>query len=235
MQQLADKPMSVWRLIEAGRFEEACLEADRLSAAGSSGQEGNKVIALLKLGKLSEAEAQCKRNIDLRNQGKWAHDTQGDWDLLGVAQWLQNKRDVAIESWLRSMDAKYIDLSGGAGSRLLLFYAAKSERLPEIEKMAVRSLETFAGRNGWPAPLASFVLGRIGEADVRDWISPIAGLRNRELCQAEFYFGILEKDSGKRIEHLWRAAYDFEPISYLKPEHHLAIFEFNASKEKNEQ
>ena len=184
--------MTVWELIKADRFEEACLEADRRFAAGSLSDELNKAIALLKLGRFNEAEFQCKRSQDRPERSRWG-DVQGEWDLLGVAQWLQNKREAATESWKRSMEAKYVDLSGGAGSRLLLFYGAKAQKAPDVETLALRSLETFVGRNGWPAPLASFVLGRIREGDVGDWISPIEALRCKESCQTEFILEFLKR------------------------------------------
>src|SRR5947199_2811388 len=169
--------MNVWDLIEAGEFSEACAEADReIAALGytRSFEKRNKVIALLKLGNILEAEELCAK---IRETSQF--ENEFDSVFMGVAQWLQNKREAAIASWQRAMRAHFVDAAGGVESRLLLLYAARAEGLGELEKMALTSLKPFSPRAAWPGPLASFAVGRFDEGDVRARISTIEALHRK--------------------------------------------------------
>jgi hypothetical protein len=234
--------MSVWDLVVANKFEEACAEADReIASVGleRAFNKGNKVVALLKLGRLAEAEAQCERNRQARG-----HETHFDSIMLGVAQWLQRRTEPAIASWRRATEAKYVDAGGGVESRMLLLFAAKKQDLPDLEKEALNmlkklprlkaDLKTAKSRPGWPRPLAEFALGHLSSEGVLEIIHSetsaerLRPLLHKHSCQAQFYFGALSQDVAKQKEHFGRAAHDFVPACYIMAEHHLATFELNS-------
>ncbi len=215
----------------ADKFEEACAEADmelrlggwRMAAIGMY----NKAIALLKLGRFSEAEALCQSNREMNN-----YKSAGDWILLGVSQWLQGKRHASVEAWRAAMKSPYTDAAGGVEERLLLLYAAKALILPDLERFALENLKRLSRRGAWPGPLAAFAVGIFGEDEVRARIESIHALHAKQSCQAEFYFGVLCKEPSRRIEYFWRSAFDFVPDSYITAEHHLAIHEYNHLKDR---
>jgi hypothetical protein len=216
--------MSVWELIVSDKFEEACAQADHeVSATGSKFELGNKMIALLKLGRFGEAEAICTRFCEdnIRYKTTW------EWMYLGVSRWLQQNRAGAIQAWSDAASSKFFDAAGGVDYRMALLYAALSEGLADLELRMRRELRQFARVRAWPGPLAGFVSGMVSEADVLENVEPrIAALRARQSCQAEFCLGICETAESKKLEHFWRAAMDCGQQSYLEPEHHLAAYEF---------
>jgi tetratricopeptide (TPR) repeat protein len=124
-----------WHLIAAHRYEEAVAAYDAELAAGEKWYAINRTIALLCLGRLSEAlEGFSKANEASRQTllGRSAP-YLGD---MGTVLWLMGHRGAAKELFRSAVDGIRFapiadaDISGGVGQGLLLVRGRHSHRWP---------------------------------------------------------------------------------------------------------
>jgi len=195
---------SIWDIVKIGKYEEACLAADREFAETQSlSPLRNKVFALLCLEKYDEV-IRLSNDIIIKANGE----SDGDFVFLGVAHWLLGRYRDAVTVWERATDTKYTDAAGGVGIQLLLFYASVKLQDDKLKACALKQLQTLCKHptaNNWPGPLAGLVLGKLQEADVRSKMSKQPILKARQTCQAAFYIGTMQiasQDMHGYIEHM---------------------------------
>jgi hypothetical protein len=180
--------VEVWHLIENGRFDDACVAADK-EAAGSTSllPLRNKVLALLNLERYEEAAQTCREVI--RRDGA---DTDSDFIYLGVACWLRSEYDEAVTAWQSATNTTYTDAAGGVEIPLMLLYASTKLENEELKTRSLKKLRSLCKKPSsvWPRPVADYMLGTLTEDDVRSRISAQPILRARQLCNAAFYFGL---------------------------------------------
>jgi hypothetical protein len=219
---------TAWELVKAGEYQRACELADvEASRTSTLPPLRSKICAFLQLGQFKESERLSELIIQ-----KEAHESASDFIFKGVAQWLQGRAADAIDSWKRSEKAKYADAAGGVKSYLLLHYAAVLTVDRSLRDSAARSLDRFSNVRAWPAPLAGFVLGRLSKEEVYGKMTAQPVLRARQMCQAQFYFGVahLEVGEPERAREAFSLACSQNRSSLLEPEFFLASFELPVSQ-----
>jgi tetratricopeptide (TPR) repeat protein len=200
----------------------------------SSPLYSNRAIAYLNLGDLSNAL------IDFQAANKCArYTTDGYLRRVGVVHWLAGRESEAVAVWrdlvlVERGKIQYSDGAGGVSSGCLLWFAAvrlkQKPLLSVAQRLLHKKVEAKAGRNwkidNWPGPIALFLLGRIDEAALLDSIAKVPILRDREMCQAQFYIGTRELELGRDVA----ATQAFEEaakqdVAKLENEYYLAKHE----------
>jgi tetratricopeptide (TPR) repeat protein len=184
--------MSAWDLITTGRFTEAIesLSSD-LSTQPSSRLYGNRGIAYLNLGRFGQAQQDFEA-------AEKASSSRVDRYLLqaGSVKWIQGLEAEAAKVWedvvhdLESNTIVYTDAAGGVEGPCLLWFAGVRLGRLELCKIATKSLrKTLRSKRSScrPAVVGRLVVGQTTAADVREAVSAVPILRERQLCQAEFY------------------------------------------------
>lgn len=187
--------MSVWDLIEIGDFEGACRAADEESTRSPSMLPlRNKIFALLSLKRYQDA-VELSRQIIEKTTGR----SDSDFIFLGVSQWLLGDRNGAVESWESATGTEFTDAAGGVEVPLLLFFASTFMDRRELSNRAILRLRQLCKRarsSSWPGPLASFIVGKTGEAELLSALDSEPSLHSKQFCQAAFYMAVLRKLSG---------------------------------------
>ena len=215
-----------WHLISAHQYEKALAAYDAILAAGENYPAivANRAIALLCLGRLSEALEGFATANDIARQDRGAPKSAPYLSAMGTVLWLMGHRSVAKELYRSAADGirygtiGYADASGGVGEGLLLWYAGITTKDRNTTEHALDYLTRLAKKSrikSWPGPLAQFVLERQSFNEVlrdsfkTDNLLETAEqaksdiLKRRELVQALFVFGTRcrqrrEKDGCRR-------------------------------------
>jgi tetratricopeptide (TPR) repeat protein len=230
--------MDPWDLIKAGRYGEAIERySSRLRRDKSSPNYMNRGLAYLNTGDFDSALADFQA-ADKAEQFK----SDDPLQAIGVAHWLGGRRIEAATVWHDLVLAtergkiQYSDAAGGVESAHLLWFAAV--RLGRVElliparrllkKKAAKPTGGLCSIESWPGPIALFLLGRIKEERLRSEISDVPILRERELCQAEFYIGVRALEAGERARarKAFKRAADLDD-AILENEFYLARHEYS--------
>lgn len=137
------------------------------------------------------------------------HTSRGDYylQLVGVAHWLAGRESQAASTWYDLVSAMeqgkidYSDAAGGVESACLLWFAAVRLGQQNLLKAARRLLRKKVKNNrssNWPGPVAKFLLGRLTPDQLRGKVADVPVLRERELCEAEFYIGVRSLEANDR-------------------------------------
>jgi tetratricopeptide (TPR) repeat protein len=153
---------------------------------------------------------------------------------IGAVLWMMGRRQHAIEQWERVVDLlgrrayAFTDAAGGVQSGALLWFGAL--RLDDDERMR-KALGFIAKRtdsngDGWPKPIARFVLGEIDAVRLRASAANGDSLAGRRLCQACFYAGVAARTSSRQAASALLA----EAVAHgadvpLEIEYDLAVYE----------
>ena len=220
--------LSTWELVAQNRFNEACERADLdFENTKDIFALKNKVFALLNLNKLQEAIDICNFLIAARNG-----ESESEFQFIGVAYWLLNNTDKAVEMWKEGLKSKFKDAAGGVEIPAVLFFAAISTGDKKLEKEALKLLKKRVASKtviNWPGAIALYLLKRISDAEMLSTIENKSSIVQKQLCQANFYIAINKKacdepDAYKK--YVYQAASQ-GPSSYSKPEFYLAQSEIN--------
>ena len=207
----------VWELVKLGKFNEAILAADTEIARSESVLPlRNKIIALLNLERYQDAVILCDRIIE-RESGE----SETDFINLGVSYWLQKIPNDAIAAWSRGKKAKYTDAAGGVKIPLLLFYAAIRMGDKKLQMESIKQLKSILGEASavnWPGPIAEFMLDTTSAAIFLSKISQQPILRERQICQADFYIAVkhLEQGNNDGLKKFMQMACSHESVSLVQ-------------------
>jgi len=226
------KNISCWELIIQKKFNEACIVADQeYNTSKSLFHLNNKIIALLNLKKYEEALKLSLEVIGLTNA-----DYKSDADNIsaGIAYWLLDRPNDAIEMWRSGLNAKYTDAAGGVEIPALMYYASVVNNDKALEKEAVkilkRKLKLKASVN-FPGSIAGYLLGNIDEEELLLSYGPFSNLKDRVQSKSYFYIAVKSLKNGdknKFYENLEKCV-SFE--SYLEMEYFLAVGELDKRRE----
>jgi hypothetical protein len=221
--------MTVWDLIKAGQYEEACRMADQeFRETPTPFPLSNKVRALLRLGRHREAAELCDEIIRIS-----PFVVDGYFIFRGVSDWVGGRQEAAITAWQSGSDPQYTDAAGGVGIPLLLFFASIKRSDRPLRRSAESALRKVCKRRAicnWPGPIARFVLGKLDETELLSAMTDEPILRARQSCKAEFYIGVLRManhDQDGYAEYLARSC-SHDPVSMLEAEFFLADAELSA-------
>jgi tetratricopeptide (TPR) repeat protein len=200
--------MDAWKLLETGQPRKA-IEAftRKLRREPTDINYSSRAEAYIQLKEYDNALADlhCANAVAVWTSTEY-------FERIGVVNWLARREFLAAATWLELVLAiergkiEYTDAAGGVEPGCLLWFAAVSLGYEELLVAARRLLEAKVargeGRNwtieNWPGPLAMFLLGSMDEAEVRERISDsdVPILRERELCQTEFYVAVRALEQG---------------------------------------
>lgn len=220
-----------WELVKTGKFKEALDVADREAAeSGSELPLRNKVLALLNLHEYAEAAKLCEQIID-RVKGE----SDSDFIWLGVALWLSGRHTDASAAWRSGEKAKYTDAAGGIEIPLLLCFAAsrtKNEALAANSTRWLKRVSKQSRAKAWPAPIGQYVLGTLDEPELRHLVSPNPLLRQKQMCQLEFYVGarLLASGDADGFRIRMKESCSQGPVSLQQHEYYLGKGEWDRSK-----
>jgi hypothetical protein len=217
-----------YELLEAGRFAEAVREYSTLIQTEPSGPWfRGRALAYLNLRRFAPAQADLEA-AEKTEQWKSVEDRQG----IGVTQWLAGQWVEAAKTWLGLVTElergriSYTDGAGGVQSPGPLWFAAVRLGNPSYLARAKRHLRTKVKSGwieNWPGPVAKFLLGSIELEELLQTVDTTPILRERELCQANFYAGVraLETGDSAQARKCFRAAAKHRP-ALLEWEYYLA-------------
>jgi hypothetical protein len=213
---------NVWDLVKSGRYDDACVAADKESSETSSALPlRNKVFALLNLGRYVEATQVCRQIIS-RTSGE----SDSDFIFLGVSCWLLEEYDEAVSTWQSAANTKYTDAAGGVEIPLLLLFASAKLQNEELKTQSLKELQTLCKKSttSWPGPVANYVLGKLTEDDVRSKMSAQPVLRAKQACQAAFYFGVMRsmQQDTNGYRKCMQESCEQGAVSLMKQEYYLA-------------
>jgi tetratricopeptide (TPR) repeat protein len=218
---------SCWELIEQKKFEEACIKADEEYLKGKSLLPlRNKVIALMNLKRYEEVITSCQKIIELTNGN-----TDSEFIYLGMAKWVLNDIESAIDYWRKGLNAYYTDAAGGIIIPALLYFASVKLKDKTVKKEASRLLKKrWKSRFSvnWPGAVAGFLLNELDDRKFIESVSSEPTLQRRQLCQANFYVALKYLEQGeveKYINHLTQCT--LSEYGYLEDEYYLAIGELD--------
>ncbi len=213
----------VWELVKSGEYNHAVQVADEeFDQTSSILALRNKVFALLQLRRYDAAASLCNEIIKLRRG-----EADADFIFLGVSYWLNGRYEQAVASWCAAFDTKYTDAAGGVGLWLLLFFAAiklSNSSLRQESEAGLSALCKDSAVGNWPGPIGRHVLGQITETDLLSLISNQPILKSKQLCQAEFYIGVLamaNNDDQGYVAYMSKSI-SHGPACLVKPEYYLA-------------
>ncbi|MDR3403629.1 MAG: tetratricopeptide repeat protein [Chthoniobacter sp.] len=230
--------MTAWELLKANRCEEAIpLFTAELAERPSTGVHNNRGTAYLLLGDFARALAdfEAAERVSEQTSG-----SPGDGAKCGVAHWMAGEYQQAATVWERGAQAMlegrivHTDAAGGVSIANLLWFAAT-----RLQDAARRALATKVLRKrlrtkqsqAWPGPVSRFLLGQIGEAEMRAAITSTPILRERELCTAEFFVGVAALESNVPFYHeSMQRAVEMGSVSKIEVEYYLALHEVGRGK-----
>lgn len=231
--------MDPWQLIKDGRYSEAVdAYTQQLAEARTVSSFRNRAIAYLNLDQLDHAMADYE-SAERIDQSR----SDGNLKSIGVVHWLAGREADAVRAWAKAVrllernEIQYTDGAGGVQSPCLLWFAGGRLKDVTLQDSAISMLRTLLkGRraNNWPGPIGRLLLKQADAETLRSSVSSVPVLRERELCQAEFYISVQTLDDGRQlyIDGLRRAI--GQSVALLENEFYLARFELRrAMSEKS--
>lgn len=215
--------LDIWDLIKQNKYEEACQQADvQYNQTENIFPLRNKIYALLNLEKFRECINLCEQLISLRNG-----ETESDFVFAGVSYWLLDDKEMAIQMWKKSQEAKYKDASGGIEVQLLILFAGlkiQDSNLITYAKAQIKKLLKSKRANSWPGPIGRYMLGDCKKEDLLAIVSDVGNIRGRQLCQVNFASALKELERGNLIlyNNEIKACLKFTPSSYLVPFYYIS-------------
>lgn len=162
-----------WEYIASFRYEDAIRAYQSRS---SQDDWPNLSIALLCVGRLSEALSGFERARQLRNVEHARHGLTHPQlpfnDFIGGIHWMLGHRQSATDAFKAAADGllkgtiEYTDASGGVSQGLLLWYCSKAEGVADEIEYSTRYLANRAQKkraSNWPGPIAMYLLGQMSE------------------------------------------------------------------------
>jgi tetratricopeptide (TPR) repeat protein len=201
--------MDTWGLIKNGRHPEAIESlTNKLCKQPSPRLYVNRGIAYMNVGQLHRAQ-------DDFEAAERTDTTRGDSYRLriGAVEWIRGMETEAEQTWesvvqdLNGNAITYTDAAGGVQAPCLLWFAGmrlENGRLCEIATESLKRTLKSKRTSIWPGIVGQLVLGRTVASSVRAAVSSVPILRERQLCQAEFYIAWCALQDHRRKD-CWQA------------------------------
>jgi len=218
--------ISCWSLIKQKKFEEACKKADEdYEESNDEHHLRNKTAALFNLKRYQEVLELSTELIRI-TEGR----SDGDYISAGIANWLLNKPNDAVEIWKAGLNTKYTDAAGGVEIPSLMYYASVKLKDYNIEKEAVKLLKRRVRSKvsiNFPGSIAGYILGKINEEELLNSYMSFPNLRTRILCKSYFYIAVSYLKKGDKEAFYKNLQRCIENETYLEDEYFLAIEELD--------
>lgn len=233
--------MDAWDLIKADRFRDAVdLLTAQLSDRPSTPLFNNRGMAHLHLGEFEQAlsDFRAADEISVRILGG-----ARDRAMAGVALWMAGEHQHAASTWARGTEAmlagdvSYTDAAGGVSIGNLLWFASVRLHDPAHRSLATKLLRKklrAKQSQAWPGAISRFLLGAIDESQLRDAVSHVPILRERESCEAEFYIGVSALHSDPECYYgSMRVSAALGSVAKLGAEYYLAMYEASFERQSS--
>lgn len=199
--------MDPWQLIKDGQFSDAVdAYTQQLTETRTVPSFRNRAIAHLNLGHLDLAMA------DFESAEGIGHSrSDGNLKSIGVVHWLSGRESDAVKAWNEAVNLlernkiQFTDGAGGVQSPSLLWFAGARLNDARLQKSAnhlLKRLLKTRQANNWPGPIGRLLLQRLDAETLRSSVSSVPVLRERELCQAEFYISVQALDGDGRKQYI---------------------------------
>ena len=163
-----------------------------------------------------------------------------DYGVKHVAAvlWLRGEAAEAADIWrytvrqLAKNRFTHSDFAGGMQCSCLSWFAATSLSNVDVRDEAEHFMDKkLLSRRGesWPGPVAAYLLGRMSAQELCHAAASADGIKERQLCQAEFYIGVHQCAHGRLSEALtsFTSAADRLWPASIEMEYYLARHEAN--------
>jgi lipoprotein NlpI len=201
--------MNSFDLILQGNYEEGIKQADiSFNATKWNGEVYNKIIALLNLGKYTDAYNECKLLLKLTNENQY-------YVLYSLCCSMLSLHDEAMKYLELDMTGKYTDVSNGLYTLLFMYYINKDKKSlsKKIKKKNIME---------WPVCLAGYILDKINEDTLLHIGQNESTMRNRDLCKCYFYIYCKNMEQNKKY---LSKIMELSGNAILEPEYYLAKYE----------
>jgi tetratricopeptide (TPR) repeat protein len=228
--------MNAWDLVKKGHYEEAvALLSKEVQAEPSTLVLNNRGSAYLHLGKFDAALADFLK-ADKMSSAETRTACNGA--KCGVALWMAGREEEAITTWRHGVEASlaglvvYADLAGGVTIGNLLMFGATSREDEEAGKLAAKLLTKrlrTKQSSAWPGPASRYLLSEFQESEMLATVSTVPILRERQMCQAQFYIGVRALMDGDMVGFTAAIVQSFEfgRVSKIEAEYYLSLHEKN--------
>ena len=174
-----------WTLVIEERYADAVAAfTEELRARHSAFALNNRGMAYLHLGEFGAALADFDAAVEqhrLESSRLVSGKPGADRDLSGVAYWLANRFQEALETWAADVEARlagearYGDAAGGVTPGNLLLFAAVRLENGDAQALAIRHLKKrlrTKQSGAWPGAVSRYLLGKLPEAEMLLAVSP---------------------------------------------------------------
>jgi tetratricopeptide (TPR) repeat protein len=227
-----------WTLVIEERYAEAVAAfTEELRARHSASALNNRGMAYLHLNEFDAALADFDAAAEHRRLEASRYEMPAaDRTMSGVALWLANRFQEALETWAADVEARlagearYGDAAGGVTPGNLLLFAAVRLENGDAQALAIRHLKKrlrTKQSGAWPGAVSRYLLGKLPEAEMLLAVSPTPILHERQLCQALFYTGVKSLMEGDHLafRQKMQDAYQYGRVARLECEYYLATSE----------
>ncbi|MBL0200729.1 MAG: hypothetical protein IPP81_11470 [Chitinophagaceae bacterium] len=217
---------NLWQLIQNGYFTEACEKADLdFKKTSDLSHLRNKIYALFHLKNYNECILLSEKIISF-DKGQ----TDSDFIFLGIAYWLCDKKEDAVNAWKSGLNSKYTDAAGGVELQIFLFFASVKMMDNKLNKNVLKRINKLVKSKNtmnYPGFLGKYLLNEIGEDSLFSSVSTVPILKERQLCQINFSIALKRIENGNLDEYIKKLkdAVSFGPASYLEHMYYLATGE----------
>jgi lipoprotein NlpI len=220
-----EETRSGWDYAQLGEFSKAyaALTLDIEKEYTRALHYMNRGIVLLNLFRLLEAEQDFRSYIDL------SPDSSAGYIKLGLSQWLQNEKSLAIATWRLALTARFSDEAGGVEAPSLLYYSALTTNnnadLEQARDLLRRRWRASLAKI-WPGPIIAYLLGEMDEETFlirQTFLNP--DLESRRLCRANFWIAVQRLSIGdeENCKGFWKKCAAVRQL--LETEYYLANHE----------
>jgi lipoprotein NlpI len=148
---------------------------------------------------------------------------------LGLARWVQDKKELADEAWRRALHATHTDEAGGVEAPALLYFSAlatnNQSRLDEASGI-LRTKWRSNMAQLWPGPIVGYLLGKVDEETFlfRQTFSN-AEMEVRRECRAYFWAAVLRLSRGDKQNWSLLLQKSAGRPQLLETEYYIALYE----------
>lgn len=219
-----EQQLDVWSLIVNNEFEKACEKADEEYKKNpvDTLDLRNKVYALLHLKRYADVISLCEKLIEYEKG-----ESESSFVFGGIANWILDNVDKAIEVWELAQNSIYKDAAGGVGTQVFLYFAGIKTNQEKLKATAIKTIKKLLKSKrsiNFPGPLGHYLIDNISENEMLSGVSKVPILRERELSQVHFVSAIKRLEAGDTVGYYkkLRECISYGSRSYLSQMYYLA-------------
>lgn len=224
-----DNKITVYDLIKQRKFDEALiLSNEECESTQNQFSLANRGYIFLCLKDYTNALNNYLNLISFRK-----HSSSGDFIYSGISYWFLNQPIEAIDIWKRGLKAQYTDAAGGVTIPAILYFSSIILNDEKLQNEAIKLLKKkwkSPSVINWPGAIAGYLLDEIDETSVFNSLSKNPILRERHLCQFNFYKAVKFMRNKDKMGYMTYLAESMSHQAYLEAEHYLSEGEWDKNR-----